>query len=145
MFVFPQVANSDGSCCSSAAANDPMVTRSYPVCFFDRRPSDAELRKFRDSAAEFVAPYMPGEQFTLGFTYDTRWMSLEGRQRGHTALKRVWPRIGCVGRYISQGQYVSYQRCVDYLSAFLEQTRYEFMGGQSDGDGISGQLFCDGK
>lgn len=122
-----------------------MVTRSYPICFFDRGLSESEKDKIRSNMSSFVAPYMPGGIFSLGFTHNTRWMSLKGKQRGHTALKKVWPRVGCAGDYVSQRQYVLYKRCVSYLRAFLDQRRYEFMGETSEADGISGQLFCDGR
>lgn len=137
-------ASADCSSTCSSPPTDSFVTRSYPICFFNDRPTESEIAVIRTSIVDFVRPYMPGENFTFGFTWDSRWMSLEGFQRGHTALKRAWPRVGCVGKYVSQDEYILYRRCVDYLRAFLDQPLYEFGGEVSDGDQISGQLFCDG-
>ena len=107
--------------------------------------NEAEIADFHEKIEAFLKPYMPSGIYSFGFSPDDRWMSLKARQAGHDALKKVWPRIGCVGGYITQGDYVLYKRCVDYLDAFLQQRSYAFGGAASDGDGISGQLFCDGK
>lgn len=131
--------------CKKVITGDSVVTRSYPICFFNERLPETEFEETRESIRDFVRPYMPQGILDVGFTSDLRWVSIKGMQKGHSALKKVWPRVGCIGSYISSSEYVSYRRCVVYLREFLDQSKYEFMGKKNDGDDISGQLYCDGK
>lgn len=144
----PAEANGETACssqCGTGLTGNSVVTRSYPICFFNQSLSDKEVERLKNSLREFVDPYMPNGIMELGLSFDARWLSVKGMQRGHSALKKVWPRVGCVGSYSSGSQYVAYRRCVQYLRSFLDQSSYEFMGRESDGDGISGQLYCGGR
>jgi hypothetical protein len=120
------------------------TARSYPVCFFQQKPDHAELSAYRDKTASFMKVYL-GRRATVAFAENDRWISARGLSSGHKSLKLVWPRIGCVGHYVSQSQYVGYKRCLVYLQAVLRNWDYTKAGKMSEGDGIAGQLFCDGE
>lgn len=122
-----------------------VITRSYPICFFNEVPKGVEREELKKSFETFLRPYMSARPYEIGFSSDLRWMSLKGRLLGHVSLMKVWPRIGCSGSYSTEYEYISYRRCVMYLRQFMKQSNYEYMGHLSDGDGISGQLFCSGR
>lgn len=120
------------------------VARTYPVCFFERRPSDADLELYRQKTMRFMRVYL-GSRAKVEFNDNSRWVAGRGYAGGHLALRAVWPRVGCVGHYISQNQYTDYRRCVVYLKSMLAKSNLNLVGQQSEGDGIAGQLFCDGN
>ncbi|MBB4350486.1 MULTISPECIES: hypothetical protein [Rhizobiaceae] len=133
------------SCGENTAAQAPVVTRSYPICYFNKKPGDEELARLEQKLIEFMKPYMPSGVLQTGMSPNNRWISVKGMQSGHVALKKVWPQIGCYGNYITQSEYVQHKRCTGYLEQLLKQNSYTFSGETSDGEGITGQLFCDGK
>lgn len=142
----PDANEGTGCSCNEDTANQPaIVTRSYPICYFNRKPGEEELVRLEEKLINFMKPYMPRGVLQTGMSPNNRWISVKGMQPGHTALKKVWPQIGCYGSYITQSEYVLHKRCTGYLDQLLKQNSYTFGGETSDGDGITGQLFCDGK
>lgn len=118
--------------------------RAYPICFFERRPGPSDLDAYRSKIRAFIVPYF-GKSVVAEFSPNDRFFTVRGRDSGHNALRRVWPRVGCVGQYISHSQYVDYHRCVTYLSAVLKNWDYLLLGADSEGGDVAGQLYCDGN
>ena len=133
------------SCSKDSAAQISVVTRSYPICYFNKKPDEAELARLEEKLIDFMKPYMPHGVLQTGMSPNNRWISVKGMQTGHTALKKVWPQIGCYGSYVTQSDYVLQKRCTGYIEQLLKQNSYTFAGETSNGDGITGQLLCDGK
>jgi hypothetical protein len=65
---------------SGVLTANPVVTRSYPICFYNKRPNDDEIAVFQKNLDGFLKPYMPSSIYAFGFTPNSRWMSLKARQ-----------------------------------------------------------------
>jgi hypothetical protein len=117
-------------------------TRPYPICFFDKQPDAAELKRFQQGWASDVRIYL-GEKAAVSFTHDARWVVATGRPADHDALTKVWPRLGCVGHYESELSYPAYSGCLTLLQQMLVVPDYLTRGEHSEMLGMCG--YCNGS
>lgn len=119
------------------------TTRAYPVCFYRERLPEPQLAAYGAATAAAVSLYV-GPQSRQALSWNQRVLIVRGPRAGQRRLARVWPQLGCVGRYIEDTQYQGYARCLRYLRDWLAAEGASPIGEQSDG-GALGQLYCDGN
>ncbi|MGH9889021.1 MAG: hypothetical protein ACREBE_26045, partial [bacterium] len=101
------------------------------------------FQTYAAATAGTVGLYL-GTEARLAFSWNRRVMVARGSRRGHRGLTRVWPRLGCVGSYVDDTQYVAYARCLGHIEQLLLPGGFQTVGETSDG-GAGAQLYCDGN
>ena len=114
--------------------------RYYPLCVFgtdSRFRSDADLElKMRD----FVQG-VAGTDARASLSPNGRVVAIVTTSDQQEALKRAWPRVGCVGETRYDTEYRQYKNCVELLQQAMSNSGYPPLGKWSDALGRN-TLYC---
>jgi hypothetical protein len=107
------------------------TVRSYPICYFGAKPPEEDQRH-NISGWEIAAKYHLGPLADPTLSNDERWLFARGFDGSHTELAKIWPRLGCIGRYASSLSYAYYSKCLELLSEILLRNNYLLRGDKSE-------------
>lgn len=97
-------------------------TRPYPICFFDPLPFSAETR---DEHLEALEEILLQGTVSSSFTHDGRWVLVRADLYEHRRLRKIWPRIACIGRVASGTEVERDAKCVYFVKDVIVNKRYE--------------------
>lgn len=95
--------------------------KPYPVCFFNPSPPREEERAEATRKLVMVMKRFDSNAFA---TADDRWIIAKTSPSQHNQLKKIWPRIACVGTVTSGTEVTRNADCVNYLYRFLQDEAY---------------------
>jgi hypothetical protein len=103
----------------------------YPICYYSKKPSPEERAQLIKRWQSDIEAYL-GRDAALALSPDERWLFARGLAGDHAALRKIWPRLGCVGYYQSALSYPYYSHCIELLQKMLDTRNYLLRGKESD-------------
>lgn len=98
--------------------------RLYPVCQFAGTVPESEKMEFMQSVRTVfrtIGVQEVNEQG--GVLEDMRFVIVNGSPLEHKRLAKMWPELGCVGRYSNSMERAQYASCLQYISTSLKTKR----------------------
>ena len=121
-----------------------LVTRPYPICYFNNERITDEVQSAAETAVVNVVKEYSGRSETPAFSPDHRWVVVKATEAAHAQLASIWPEIGCIGRRRAESELVYYRRCVEHLKHILATREYDSILKDENGIPRPGYLNCDG-